>query len=161
MRKSKIRQNPKENFVKKIKIVIDDGCWIWTGGTTKGYGRFGIRGIGSFPAHRFSYEMFIASVPSVPANLQVLHACDNPLCVRPSHLFLGTQADNVHDCIKKGRDKHVVGEDHPNARLKSHEVVKIRALYASGSSYKAIAAIYKVSSSSIYNIVHRLQWKHI
>lgn len=78
-------------------------CWEWkgvrVGSMTIKYGQFNFPG-GRTAAHRFSW--YLAHGP-IPNGLQVLHKCDNPPCVNPSHLFLGTQADNVHDCVAKGR----------------------------------------------------------
>ncbi len=79
-------------------------CWVWTAfrKPNNGYGTFkgegGKRGT-IILAHRFSYSM----LADIPNGMRVLHRCDNPACVRPEHLFLGSQKDNVHDCIAKGR----------------------------------------------------------
>jgi hypothetical protein len=76
-------------------------CWLWTGAYQKpGYGKIG-DGSHSKYAHRVSWEL---QAGAIPHGLQVLHRCDNPQCVRPDHLFLGTQADNVADMYAKGRD---------------------------------------------------------
>ena len=87
-------------------ILIDDSekCWLWIGPTSNG--RYGQFGRGSKPneirvkAHRFSWELFNGPIPE---GMKVLHSCDNPPCVNPSHLFLGTQKDNAQDAIRKGR----------------------------------------------------------
>ena len=77
-----------------------DGCWLWTGYVDhRGYGRLTWRGQNYRLAHRVSYELAHAD----PAGLCVCHRCDNPLCVRPEHLFLGTRADNNRDMVAKGR----------------------------------------------------------
>lgn len=96
--------NPTETrFWSKVKKSADaDGCWEWMGALTVGYGRFHT----SYPkrtlhyAHVFSYRM---NVGAVATGLRVLHRCDNRKCVRPDHLFLGTQKDNIYDCISKKR----------------------------------------------------------
>lgn len=81
-------------------VAKTEGCWEWTGSTSKkGYGKLNIGGV-TKAAHRFSYE--IANGP-IPEKLFVLHRCDNPPCVRPDHLFTGTNEDNVKDMMKKGR----------------------------------------------------------
>jgi len=88
----------------KAKILYHrSGCWIFAGARLpKGYGKIGVgsRGEGWMLAHRASYECFVGPVPE---GMCVLHRCDNPSCVNPDHLFLGTKSDNTQDCIKKGR----------------------------------------------------------
>lgn len=97
---NKARHSPPEtrfwDFVDKT-----DGCWVWRGSKTNGY-RYGFfKKHGKVvQSHRYSWEM---SFGAIPAGLKVLHRCDNPPCVNPSHLFLGTQKDNIHDMIRKGR----------------------------------------------------------
>lgn len=85
-----------------IKSADSNGCWTWDGAKHQpfGYGMFGTTRRKTVGAHRFSYEVHFGPIPE---GLQVCHRCDNPPCVRPDHLFLGTQADNIHDMIRKGR----------------------------------------------------------
>lgn len=86
-----------------IHPTLGTECWIWTGCKTRfGHGQIGRggRGTGLIPSHRVSWEMHNAPVPD---GLWVLHHCDNPPCVRPDHLFLGTHQDNMHDMVRKGR----------------------------------------------------------
>lgn len=86
------------------KVERSDGCWLWTGVRTgRGYGRIQQGGLEKRKAllvHRLSWELHFGAIP---AGLVVCHKCDVPLCVRPDHLFLGTQRDNIADCIAKGR----------------------------------------------------------
>lgn len=86
-------------------VTKGDGCWVWSGSKNpKGYGQIqkGRRGAGMRPllSHRVSWEIHFGSIPN---GMKVLHHCDNPSCVRPDHLFLGTDADNTADMIKKER----------------------------------------------------------
>lgn len=85
------------------RVVKTDTCWLWMGAKSKGYGRYRIvRGANSRRCHRVSWEL--AHGP-IPPGMVVMHSCDNPSCVNPAHLSLGTQRDNVHDAIAKGRHK--------------------------------------------------------
>jgi hypothetical protein len=107
------------------KVRKTRGCWLWIGTTTAdGYGRCGF-GRGRRMAHRFSWELRNGPIKD---GLLVLHRCDNPPCVRPSHLFLGTDADNSDDMIRKGRQRHPSGEQHGMAKLTAAQVAKIRSL---------------------------------
>lgn len=87
------------------RVEKTDGCWRWTGPLHAfGYGLIW-RGGNNVGAHRISWEIHVGPIPD---GLFVLHRCDNPPCVRPDHLFLGTQADNIHDMVAKGRNyRHV------------------------------------------------------
>lgn len=89
------------------KVEKTDGCWEWTAFVhPKGYGMFGV-GREARRAHRVSYE--IANGP-IPDGLCVCHSCDNRRCVRPDHLFLGTNQDNVDDKMRKGRGKNLIAD---------------------------------------------------
>lgn len=90
----------KERFEESYIPEPNSGCWLWLKYLDdEGYGRFG-KDYKQYAAHRASYEIFRQPIPK---NLQVLHKCDTPSCVNPSHLFIGTHADNMKDCHKKGR----------------------------------------------------------
>lgn len=90
---------PKERLLSKYEVA-KNGCWEYTGGKDQyGYGRFKIAGR-QLGAHKVSYVLHNSDVPK---GLVVMHTCDNPGCINPNHLRLGTVKDNVHDCIQKGR----------------------------------------------------------
>lgn len=133
-------------------------CWLWMAQRTEaGYGHIRAGGHGSRTvlAHRVSWEF--ANGP-VPDGLFVLHACDNPPCVNPSHLFLGTALDNGNDAAAKGRSPR--GERNGRAKLTESEVEEIRRIYASGGVLqKTIAAKYGVTQSHISTVVRRAGWK--
>lgn len=92
-----------ERFLSKVNKT--ESCWIWTGFKDKGYGRMGWKtpkGYRSIPASRISYMLFRGEIPE---GMFVCHKCDNPPCVNPDHLFLGSSKENTHDMVKKGRCK--------------------------------------------------------
>lgn len=108
-------------------------------------------------AHRVSYEL---AYGEIPANMVVCHKCDNPLCVRPDHLFLGTQRDNVRDMVNKRRQTK--GEHAHNAILTDDLVKQIRIEHAAGSSYRELAEKYGVATwEHIRRIVKGIAWKHV
>lgn len=87
-------------FESKFIPVTESGCWLWLRGiNAKGYGQFG-RKHGSDQAHRVAWELYRGQIPD---GMNVCHSCDVRCCVNPDHLFLGTQKDNMQDCMKKGR----------------------------------------------------------
>lgn len=147
------------------KVHRSDGCWFWQGSTNPdGYGNFNIkRSDGSWgctKAHRFAWLVTHGQLPT----LNVCHHCDTPSCVRPDHLFTGTQADNMRDCQRKGRYSHKtgrIGSAHQHAKLKERDIPTIRALRASGETFKAIAGRYGVSDSTIQNIFNGHTWGHV
>lgn len=98
-------------LVGNVSENLETGCWIWGGSFThNGYGR-----IGDKRAHRLSWSFENGPIPE---GLLVLHSCDTPPCIRPSHLFVGTQLDNMQDMIAKGRKVTVRGEDHTSKSQK-------------------------------------------
>ena len=140
-------------------------CWIWEAGVNgRGYGCLAARfedGKGVMVAtHRASW--MISNKQLVPLGLHVLHHCDTPRCLRPDHLFIGSDQINSDDKIAKGRDKHVIGEEHPNAKLTEEQVREIRAMYATGKfAYHELASTFKVSKTLIATVVRREFWRHI
>lgn len=139
------------------KVLIGDGCWNWVGSICRdGYGKINLAGL--YLAHRFSFSDWYQKEIG---KLCVLHKCDNPSCVRPDHLFLGTQEENILDMEKKGRAYHPIGDDHGRAKLTEIQVVEIRKLRASGISTGKLSKMFLVSKTNILSIVARSSWKHI
>lgn len=140
------------------KVKKGPKCWLWTGATvSKGYGSISIKKK-FFGAHRLSWIMERGSIPE---GLHVLHRCDVRACVRPSHLFLGTNSDNVADRVAKGREGDRSGEKNGAAKLTAKEVLKIRRLYSdkkNAVSYTYLAAVFGVSKPQIARIVNRSSW---
>ena len=166
-------------------VKHDAGCWIWTGARNPaGYGGFNVRRQQRL-AHRVAWTMERGAVPD---GLCVLHRCDNPPCVNPDHLFLGTQLDNVADMIDKGRvargdrsgrRRHPEmypreklpafthpetvprGEQNGQSRLTSAAVIEIRRRHFGGESMPSIGARFNVTSGAIFKVVHRMTWRHV
>lgn len=138
------------------KSYVDSYCWQWTSVIAQnGYGRFWVNDK-SVPAHHFSYELHYGPIPN---GLFVLHHCDNPSCVNPDHLFVGTIADNVHDMISKGRNVPTRGQRSSSCKLTPDKVRKIRVSCVSGNyQQKQIAEMFGVSQETICDIVHRRTW---
>lgn len=124
-------------------------CWPWTGAMRpNGYGHK--KRHGTNLAHRVVWIEVFGPISS--PDIGVLHHCDNPPCVRPSHLFLGTDADNVADMMAKGREARNYGDDHHNIKLSDAQVAEIRDLRRRGLQLKAIAARYGVDPSHVGKI---------
>ena len=107
-------------------------------------------------AHRASYLVFKGTIPD---GFDVCHKCDNPSCINPEHLFLGTEMDNVHDMIRKGRRRHVRFEDCPTAKLTIPQVLEARRLRKNGASYYSMAKKYGVYRETMRQAVIGKTWK--
>lgn len=142
----------------EAKFTKSDGCWEWNASITRiGYGRFRVAGETQL-AHRVAYQLYIGEITT---GMCVCHRCDNRKCVNPAHLFLGFQADNVHDCEDKGRGVHPSGENHYFSRLTEEQVIEIRARYSDGEKIAEIAKEFGMAHSTIYEIVRRRKWTKI
>lgn len=145
-------------------IKQKNGCWEWTGMSSCGYGQLTIYETNKrMRAHRYSYSIYKGKVPD---ELHVCHHCDNPKCCAPSHLFLGTDKDNMADCKKKGRtakgDKVAHrGESNKNSKFNNENIIDIRSMCSQGFKDRQIADKYKTSVQQINIIRHRKSWKHI
>lgn len=139
-------------FAERFMPEPMSGCWLWTGAATKGYGII-THGGRITKAHRVSYELHRGPIPP---GLFVCHRCDNPGCVNPDHLFLGTIADNNADKMAKGRQR--CGEATNLAKLTAAQVLEIRA---SNLPRLKIAATFGISRSCVQQIRRRSLWKHL
>jgi hypothetical protein len=143
----------KKRLLSRIKLT-PGGCWEWQGATSsRGYGQIRINGK-TLMAHRVSFEVFNGNL----GRKRACHRCDNPPCINPKHLFAGSQLDNIHDAISKGRLDNR-GERHGMAKLTEAEVVEIRRLVASGMKQKDVAPLFDVRPSYISRIVNNQIWK--
>lgn len=140
------------------KVQKTDGCWIWRGSLHDwGYGHLR-HGGKDFKAHRVAWALINGPIPE---GMEVLHSCDNPPCVNPSHLFLGTQQDNIDDMMQKGHyTRHAAfGEANGSSKLTETQVSEI--LQAKGQTSSILASKYAVSPSLIKQIRRREIWKSL
>lgn len=153
-----IKASIEERFWEKVKKT--ETCWIWSAHRRGNYGRIG-KGVTcrDVNAHRVSWEIHNGPIPK---GMNVLHRCDNRPCVNPDHLFLGTQADNLNDCVLKGRHGDWRGEKNGRAKLTGKQVREIREKYLPKEvTASKLAKEYGVSRMHIYKILYRTNWKHI
>ena len=156
MEKSLRKRPVLERFWAKVEKT--SGCWYWSGTKTKaGYGQINIDGVPVY-AHRLSWEIY--NKKKIPKGKMVLHHCDNPPCIRPTHIYVGTASDNSKDCIRRGRAKHPLrmGEQIGTSKLTKIEVKEIRSLYM---TRKMLAERYGVSEGTIGFILRNQTWKHV
>ena len=136
-------------------MVTRTRCWVWTGcKNTDGYGRT-MRNGKNIGVHRL---MFILQFGEIPKGKLVMHTCDNPPCINPAHLKLGTHDENMQDMTDKGRRARFPGELNPSVKLTHQEVDKIRALVSEGLYAKDIAPLFGVSMATIYHIKNGRIW---
>ncbi len=146
-------------FWRHVDRPTVDACWPWMGSRYKsGYGRIR-RGKVQRAAHREAFE--IAFGNNVPRELMVCHRCDNPPCVNPAHLFLGTLADNNADRAAKGRNADVRGERHPCAKLTAADVLEMRRLRSEGVAFKVLGARFGVTTQAAHLAVSGKSWRHL
>lgn len=134
-----------------IGLETDGGCWLWIKATTRG-GYAHIKQPLSRKVARVARLVLEGKIGSLSPTLVACHSCDNPACVNPDHLFAGTQAMNVADCVKKGRRRSPL----PNtktAKISPEDRTRIRHLYERGIAQKTIAKRYKISQSRVSQIV--------
>ena len=144
----------------EAKFTKSEGCWEWNAYKDRvGYGTFRIAERHQM-AHRVAYQLYVGEIP---AGLCVCHHCDNPRCVNPAHLFLGTQADNMRDRENKGRGVFpgLSGENHGSAKLTEAQVIEIRAKYGEGARQVDLAKEFGVTQSIISMIVCGRVWTKI
>jgi hypothetical protein len=156
-----------ERFWSYVDKKSDEECWEWKGSLDRnGYGEIYCKATAHFRAHKISW--MIHSGSSVPKGICVLHKCDNPKCVNPNHLYLGTQKDNAKDREERGRGnrRFLYGEEHPqhgtnhrSNKLSENDVLEIRRLWKTGEyTLRELGEKFGVSNGLINNINHRRKW---
>lgn len=156
----KIDESAAEKFWSRVRVGDPDECWPWTGPVSaRGYGKFSFDSFfaSTIRAHRMAYQLSYPNEDII--DKLICHACDNPSCCNPKHLFSGTPAENMHDSVQKGRQ---IGNKKPSGKFYAGELELIRRLrivkYDNGTrkEYKfsptMVAKMFKTSSTTIQNI---------
>lgn len=157
------RQNPEAYFWSFVQKADGDACWLWTKSTSRyGYGQQFWTDGKNWIAHRLAWTLTHGAIPK---SVCLCHRCDNPACVRPSHMFLGTQADNLADMRAKGRGfdfpTEKRGEKNPRARLTDNDVREIRRRHAAGESIKRLGKAFNYAHTNISAIIRGKIWAHV
>lgn len=146
-------------FWSRVSKADGDGCWEWTGRRSPaGYGMLKLPGARvSTSATRAAWVITFGSIQN---DLHVCHKCDNPPCVRPEHLFLGTAKENHRDCLSKGRRNSPKGEQHWNTKLTADQAREIfQRAQAGGESRRSIARAFSVAPATVRRIANGMTWK--
>jgi hypothetical protein len=145
-------------FIRLVKIGKRHECWEWQGTCPYGrYGHFSVDGK-AVKAHRWIYELVRGPIG---VGLVVRHKCDNPKCVNPLHLEVGTLSDNTQDAIKRGRWSDRAGEKHPMARITAETVRSIRREASLGVTQATLAQIHGLSRQHVGRIVRCEGWTEV
>lgn len=165
-----VPKHPRDRFWDKVEMGGSDDCWEWKGARhpTQGYGfiyagRLYQRNKHWVKAHRLSWE--IAHRRQVPEGRCILHHCDNPPCVNPVHLYLGSRADNANDRAerKRGKEHRQRGEDNDNAKLTEKDVRSIieELRRLPRRSQWTIAREFGIGQAQVSRIMRRENWSHL
>jgi hypothetical protein len=150
-----------ERFEEKYMPEPNSGCWLWTATVDEdGYGKMRIGGRGT-PSLRATHVSLMLVGRPVPSRLQACHRCDNPCCVNPDHLFIGTGVDNMRDARAKGRFPSVRGSKNPSSKLTEDCVRAIKNDIASGLQNKAISEKYGITRKHCQSIKYGWTWSHV
>ena len=165
---SSIIENPNQEQLILIKqceeifwslVNKTDNCWEFIGQINKGYGKFYVPYIEKYiGAHRYSWEI---NSGKIPEGLLVCHKCNNKKCVRPDHLYVGSDKSNAEDVIKSNGKKDAKGSKNPAAKLTEEIVLECKKRVANGETYTNLAKEFGVNGVSISNAVRGISWKHL
>jgi len=152
--------NAAERFFERVYPEPNTGCWLYSGGMNPGgYGVvYGTRCDDFNLAHRYSYFLHNGDFDR---SLCVLHKCDNPICVNPDHLFLGTLLDNNRDRANKNRTVAPKGQNNHLSVLKESDAIEILRLYKNGGTPTKISKQLAIKRETINGIIHNRNWKHL
>lgn len=141
-------------------VIKTDGCWLWDGATYRfGYGHFRrkIEGVWKmYKTHRYSYELHKGEIP---VGMLVCHTCDNPLCVNPEHLWLGTHAENTKDASLKGRKTYGRNPKHQHLSLDIAEEVRDAKKQNPSLTLSALTLMFSISKAQLSRILLNRIWK--
>lgn len=161
-------EGQRKRFWKLVKPYKNGKCWKWLGSINKnsranhglGYAKFHMEPKHSrLNAHRISY--ILTKKRAIPAGMFACHSCDNPACVNPKHIWIGTNRDNQMDASKKGRSAKPFGELQANSKLNKSQVLKMREMANKGICQRRISEKFGISFQHVNKIIHRMRWAHI
>ena len=156
-----MRKGPLYRLMSNTRITDIDGCWEWVGPKCRdGYGKCWSTLHGEEKAHRLAYTLQYGPIPD---GMCVCHTCDNPACVNPQHLWLGTSVENTADRHAKGRSTGGPGKGtaHHHVTLTEADIPVIRRRCANGETQRTVAEDYGVTQSVISRVVNRRAWQHV
>jgi HNH endonuclease len=143
-----------------LRIIIDSkGCWIWQGAKTEGgYGHLYVDGYTQL-AHRVMWTVVVGSIPD---GMLICHTCDNPPCINPEHLFMGTVSANSRDMVQKGRGRGASrpGEKNPNHKISNDTVLRIRQMFQEGMKPQKIADLLGLNNDHVSSITRGDRWSY-
>lgn len=151
-------KSPEDRFDSSYSIDDKTGCWIWKRSkNSRGYGQINVHGI-HWLAHRWSYKRFVGEIRK---GLLVCHHCDNPACVNPDHLFIGTEKDNAIDMVSKGRKNSAIGSRLPQTKYNELIIAKARKMWEDGHTQVEISKSLGIAYPSVSSIINKRCWKWI
>jgi len=153
-----LRKTLKQRLLDNVRVDEQTGCWDWLKFKDRNkYGHIKVLGKSEL-VHRVAYQTLVGDIPS---GMFVCHRCDNPSCLNPEHLFIGTNQDNIDDKVAKNRQSKIgqqKGSKHSLAKLTEKDIVDIRI---STLSQNKLALLYGMTQSSISQIQNKITWSHV